>query len=414
MPYETLGIDRDIGRETHLLPHVTIAVYSVTEEFGQAARTALADRRMSRVTGTVSAGGLIGARRAYEAAPSPELLIIETIDAPDVVVSQLAELAEVCSSATEVVLVGHVNDVSFYRRLMSEGVKEYAVAPLTPLDLVEVAAKTFFNRATKLGRSLAFLGASGGVGSSTIATNVASTLGRCLKTRVILADLDVRFGNAALTFNTDTAQGLLQAMDAGERLDDVLLERLLTKHNDHLSLLTSPAALNPAVRVTEESVQRVLDIALAAAPFIVLDLPHAWSGWARQALMCADDVVITAAPTLTSLRNTKHLVEALRQARPNDPPPKVVLNQVGMRHRVEIPEKKFTELLNLPLAATVGFDINLVNLAATDGGAASERWPKSKTARSIEAIATSVSGRSAGRQASRWLRLTSWRKKAVG
>ena len=410
MPYETAIIDRQSAHEAHFLPHVTIAIFSATEDFAQSAHTALEDRRMSRVNGSVSAGGLIAARRAYVDAPSPELIIVETVDTPDVVLRQLAELADVCSSATEVILVGHMNDVGFYRRLMSEGVKEYAVAPLTPLDVVSLAAKTFLSRTTRLGRSIAFIGSSGGVGSSTIATNVASTLARSFKARVILADLDVRFGNAALTFNMDTAQGLLQAIEASERLDDVLLERLLTKHSDHLSLLTSPAALDPTLKLDEASLQHVLDVALAAAPFMVLDLPHDWSQGARQAILSADDVVITAAPTLTSLRNTKNIVDALRHVRPNDPPPKIVLNQVGMRNRVEIPASRFADLLNLPMTAVVGFDVNLLNLATTDGGVASERWPRSATSRSVEAIANAVSGRSAERQTSRWRQLASWRK----
>ena len=88
----------------------------------------------------------------------------------------------------------------------------------------------------------------------------------------------------------------------------------------------------------------------STAPFVVLDLPHLWSGWMRKTLISADEVVIVATPDLASLRNAKNMIDLIKSSRPNDAPPRLVLNQVGVPGRPEIPAKDFGAALGvLPL-----------------------------------------------------------------
>ena len=65
-------------------------------------------------------------------------------------------------------------------------------------------------------------------------------------------------------------------------------------------------------------------------PLLVLDVPHVWTGWTKNTLVKADEIVITATPELANLRNTKNLVDMLKRLRPNDPPPKLIINQAGV------------------------------------------------------------------------------------
>ncbi len=131
----------------------------------------------------------------------------------------------------------------------------------------------------------------------------------------------------------------------------------------------------------------------ATAPYVVLDLPHLWSGWMRRTLLGADDVVITASPDLASLRNAKNIVDLVRQARPNDTPPMLVLNMVGSPGRPEIPIKDFGEALGLDTAIVLPFDAKLFGQAANNGQMIEEVGPKSKAAEGLNRLAQSITRR---------------------
>jgi pilus assembly protein CpaE len=126
---------------------------------------------------------------------------------------------------------------------------------------------------------------------------------------------------------------------------------------------------------------------------VALDLPHLWSNWMRRMLLSADDVVITAAPDLASLRNAKNIVDLVRGARPNDAPPHLVLNQIGMPGRPEIPVKDFAEALGLVNPLVVPFDAKLFGLAANNGQMIEEVNPRSKAAEVIQQLVQVITRR---------------------
>ena len=111
----------------------------------------------------------------------------------------------------------------------------------------------------------------------------------------------------------------------------------------------------------------MIEVARGNVPVVVVDLPHQWTGWVRRQLREADDVVIVATPDLANLRNAKNLAEVLRASRPNDAPPRLVFNQVGMPKRPEIKLEEFAKALDLEIAATIGFDAALFGNAANKG-----------------------------------------------
>jgi pilus assembly protein CpaE len=143
----------------------------------------------------------------------------------------------------------------------------------------------------------------------------------------------------------------------------------------------------------------VLEVLQRSAPVTVLDIPHAWSDWTRSVLAAVDEVVICAVPDLANLRNAKNLLDALRKMRPNDKPPHLVLNQVGMPKRPEISPGDFCEPLEMEPIAIIPFDINLFGNAANSGRMISEVDPKSPTAETFSQISHIVTGRIAVKKA---------------
>jgi pilus assembly protein CpaE len=110
-------------------------------------------------------------------------------------------------------------------------------------------------------------------------------------------------------------------------------------------------------------------------------------------LLAADDVVITAAPDLANLRNTKNLVDLLKQARPNDRPPILVLNEVGVPKRPEIAVKDFAAALELEVTAVIGFEPQLFATAANNGQMIAEMQAAAKPVEGFRAVAEIACGR---------------------
>jgi pilus assembly protein CpaE len=376
------------------VPRITIQAFCDTPEVAGTMEMAASDRRMARAHVKVHTGGLAAAAEFYKTAPTPNLIMVESRLPAEELLEQLDRLAEVCDSGTKVMVIGHDNDVTVYRELLKRGVSDYLVAPVDVMSLIGTISEIYHDEgADKLGHLYAFIGAKGGVGSSTVAHNVAWTMARVFGSDVILADMDLPFGTAGLDFNQDPTQGIAEAVFGADRLDEVLLDRLLAKCEDHLSLLAAPAALDKAYDFDETAFEQVLDVIQSNVPSVVLDVPHIWTSWARKTLLTADEIVITATPDLANLRNAKNLIDMLKQARPNDAPPKLILNQVGVPKRPEIKPDDFAAALSLEPIAVVPFDPLLFGTAANNGQMIAEASAKTHIADIFADVAQIITGR---------------------
>ena len=297
------------------VPRISIQAFAEFPDTTAALQRAAADRRLSRAHVGVQAGGVQTAVKFFSENPTPNLIIVETRGQGQAVLSELEQLANVCDETTKVIVVGRVNDVQLYRELIRRGVSEYLVAPLNPLQIIETIAGLYVNpKAPPIGRVVVFAGARGGSGASTIAHNVAWYIAEAMHIDTAIIDFDLPFGTAGLNFNEDPGQGVADALAAPERLDDVLLDRLLIKCGEHLSLFAAPALLDRDYEVDASAYEAVVDQVRSSVPCVVVDLPHAWSAWARNTLSAADEIVIVATPDLASLRNTKNMLDVLKSA----------------------------------------------------------------------------------------------------
>jgi pilus assembly protein CpaE len=390
--------------EIYRAPQISIHAFCETAAVSSALNAFVADRRMARAHSNVQLGGVAVAIKQYGKVGSPNLLIIECSGDAGTIHAELDALANVCHAGTKVIVIGHTNDVGFYRDLLVQGISEYLVAPLDLNSLIAVIYRLYREPgAKKLGRSFAFVGAKGGVGSSSVAHNVAATIGRLYGASVILADLDLRFGTASLDFKLDASEGVAEVLQDPTRVDDMFLERLLNKRDRHLSILTSPATLEKFYDLQDGAFDRLLEVAQTNVSYVALDVPHVWTSWARKILLAADEVVITAAPDLVSLRNAKNMIEYLKQARPNDGPPKLVLNQIGMPKRTEIKSEKYAAALQIQPIALIPFEPSVFSAAANEGCMIAEMSPRAKACSRFNQIAQTLTGRERPR--------TSWKER---
>jgi pilus assembly protein CpaE len=308
--------------------------------------------------------------------------------------AKLGELAEVCDPSTKVVIIGQVNDIILYRELIRQGVSEYIVRPNSPLQIIKTIADLYVDpSAPPIGKTMAFVGARGGVGSSTIAHNVGWCAAEEFKSDTVILDLDLPFGTASLDFDQEASAGLLEALTSPERLDDVLLDRLLQKHTDRLSLFTAPSMLDRDFDLDDQAFETVLDVVRGTAPTIIVDMPHVWTSWSKRLLMTADEIVITATPDLASFRNTKNLIDILGAARPNDSSPTLIINQFDPKTSA-VQADQFAEHVGIKPAQVIHWDPQLFGTAATNAAPLLEVGGKTKTAQSIRELSAHLLGRS--------------------
>ncbi len=385
---------RALNERARPIPRISIQAFCESDTMADVIQAASEDRRLTKAHVTIQMGGAAAAVAHFQESPTPNLIILESSLARHELLADLDELAQHCDQGTKVVIVGSVNDVVLYRELLKRGVSEYLVAPVSVVELMESLSNLYNNPSTDpVGQVFAFIGAKGGVGSSTICHNVSWTLSEVLKANVVIADLDLAFGTAGLDFNQDPVQGIADALQSPERLDEVLLDRLLTTCSQHLSIFAAPVLLDRDYDLAPDACETVIDIVRQNVPFVAVDLPHTWTGWTKRLLLQADEIVITAAPDLANLRNAKNILDLAKSARKNDTTPHLVINTANMPKRPEITPREFEQALGLKALAVIEFDSEAFGQAANNGQMIEELNASAKAAEAFRSMAMALAHR---------------------
>lgn len=341
------------------LPAMELAVFTETPELAALVETLGRSRQFGRVRLSQTGGGLQAALSAFANAQAPHVLLIETSLAQDALLEGLDALSELCDPDTRLLLVGGENDIALYRALIGRGVSDYLPRPVAAAHILQSLSDVASGSgAAAKGQVTAFIGASGGAGSSTVALNTAWLMGRGAEGHgpTGLIDLDLDFGTAGLSLALDGARGIAEAFRAGQNLDGQLLDGLFDTYDAHLRVLVATEAAGLSDAPAPEALDHLTDLARSGGQRVVLDLPAIGHPATRRALLAADRVVLTATPDLAGLKNCRKLLDLIATLRPDDGMPLVVLNKVGQSKRTEISAKDFAQTLGIGLAAVVHFD----------------------------------------------------------
>jgi pilus assembly protein CpaE len=390
-----------------------IEAFPLSRETEAALEGLRAEREFAKVKLSILFGGLPRAVKHYADNPSPRVLIVEDPSGIDQLLKNLEQLADVVEPGRKVIVIGSINDVQVYRRLVNQGVAEYLVGPVSTQEIVEAVVEAIRDPSAKVqGRLISFIGARGGVGSTTVAANTAWTLAEMTKDETILVDLDLNFGTAALSLNLDPKQAIGDALLDTERLDNTLVERFMMEHDEHLSVMSTQGTLKEIYRPTTETVERLIDIARQMAANVVLDLPRQWSDWMANLLVLSDDVVVTAAPDLSNLRDAKMLVDWMRSRRGEQANVRLVLNKLDASKKTQLSVKDFQESLRLAPIGVIPFEPQIFGQLSNNGQVFGEGARSHKAAATFRQLATALGARqSSERAASSESSLLGWLKK---
>ena len=372
----------------------SIQAYYASDATAEALQIMQDDRRLYRVTLDSQPGGIQQACSVLANQKSPDLLIVETQETGTVFLESLSALAEVCDTGTKVVVIGKDNDILLYRQLLEMGIQEYLPLPVGADQLLATIERLFSSAGAENDcQVLAFIGARGGAGSSTVAINTAYCLAQTYAEEVILLDLDLAFGTAALALNMLPNQNIAEALLQSGRLDAVMLERFLSHYDEYLSIMAAPGRLDASGQFNLAAFDVLMEMLSKRSAFVVLDMPHQWEPWIYQTLMGANEVVITATSALASLKSTKVIFDKLAPNRGVDSPIRLVMNNLGASRKTELLPNDFEKAVSVKPSALIANNPSLFGKAMNNGELIAQSEKRSEAARQYDQLATILSGR---------------------
>jgi pilus assembly protein CpaE len=357
--------------------------------------------QLSLAHGMIVRGGIAKAIETLGAERSPNILIVD-ISGVDLPVSQVDDLAEVCEPGVTVIAIGDRNEIGLYRDLLHAGVTDYIVKPLTPQLIARALnQRTGRGEATaiqkKLGTMTALIGARGGVGTTTIAVNLAWHLANRQSRRVALVDLDLQNGDCALALNVKATPGMREALVNPTRIDSTLLERVMTPVGHRLFVLSSEEPLRDDLEFTAEAVDTLVRALREQFHYVIVDVPRIPAAPYRRALDTADFRIIVGDQTLRSVRDIVRLRDVLGEddgKRRNG----FVVNRYGEGGRQAVSLQEMHHVLGLQPKTVIPFLPTVFAAAANGTRVAAAR--RSKFSDAIAALVLELSGRSPERR--RW------------
>jgi len=264
---------------------------------------------------------------------TPEVVLID-ISGEEQPLNAMSDLAEVVEPGTTILLIGEARDLTFYRATVNGmGVREYLSKPLTKAAITlhflpHVNGSGALEGIRRGGRLVAVTGVRGGVGTTTIAANLAWSIGHDKHRHVILLDTDLQTGTTGLALGINPGHGLATAIEAPERIDPMLLERVSQPAGDRLHLLAARQNLQEDVDYAPGAAGVLSKVLGARYNFVVVDAGARHMPFARDLLHLAHQRVIVLDPTILAIRNLERMAQLPAAAHQN-PKPILVLNQAG-------------------------------------------------------------------------------------
>ena len=268
-----------------------------------------ASGRISTVTWISDVSSLMDAK-----AGQPDVLLID-VRRSGHVPAELAALKRQ-HPGTNVVLLAAALDPALMLEGMRAGVNEYIAEPLKQAEFDAAITRLLGQRVQVAGGPVfAFVGAKGGVGTTTTAVNVATALAKLSKSPTLLVDLHLAYGDAAVFLGADARFSLLDALENMHRLDAEFLKSLVVKTTSGLDLLAS--ADRPANRVVDlRRLGSVVQLAASQYAYTVLDVPRS-DLTVLDSLDQVANLVVVANQELATVRNAGRMAAALRSRYPN-------------------------------------------------------------------------------------------------
>ncbi|CUR53959.1 Flp pilus assembly protein ATPase CpaE-like protein [metagenome] len=302
---------------------------------------------------------------------SDEYVIFLGPNVPMEEATALCDQLRISQPSTTVVIVRDVVDTDILSRAMQAGARDVVLT--TDRGAVAAAvnrAQTLWialrgpGGAAHVGQIITVFSPKGGVGKTTTSVNLALALSQGGARKVCLVDLDLAFGDVAITMQLVPAHTIEEAIGAEDQLDAAMAETLLTRHEDSLMVLSAPQLPDARDRITARLISRVLRTLKQQFDYVVVDTAPSFDEQTLQALDETDECVIVATLDVPTLKNVKVAFETLDLLSIAVDHRHLVLNRAD--DAVGLDNAKVEAILGVPIAVPIPTAVEVA--AATNAG----------------------------------------------
>jgi pilus assembly protein CpaE len=213
---------------------------------------------------------------------------------------------------TGIVIVAGAQDPALMLEAIRAGVNEWVTEPLAPADLIAAVRRiTGHAPAAARGDLFIVIGAKGGVGATTVAVNLASTLAATAKGSTLLVDLHPSGGDAALFLGAEPKFSLVDALENTHRLDQAFFKGIVANTAAGVDLLAAPEHAAPSA-IEPHRLRAVIEFAVRSYRYVVIDGSRS-DPTVEVAFDLASDLVIVATQELAAIRRGARAAADLRQ-----------------------------------------------------------------------------------------------------
>jgi pilus assembly protein CpaE len=384
----------------------TLLAFATDAETEQVLREAFNIDALDRAV--VHRGGLDVAARVLERTVSPRVLLVD-ISGNKEPLHDLAALSQLVEPDVRVLTIGDREDLALYRGLTQGlGVVEYLFKPLTP----EIVARHFKpiitgevanTRLLRSGKVITVTGVHGGVGATTVASNLAWYMAERLRRYTLLLDGDLYGAAAAMMLSAKGRPGLRVALEDPDRVDDLFIARSAQAVGDRLFVLSGEGRFSDPLEVGPDALPRVLTALRQRYKFLVCDAPFPGSPIGRDMFEAAHQRVLVADPSVAGARDALRYL-AMPVGVESTGAPLLVLNMAGVPGGLD--PAKFSEAIGREPDLVIPYAKGTLRQAADLGEpAAASNAGFARLMQTLASRAGSVHGEAVGKRRRFW----SWR-----
>jgi len=331
----------------------------------------------------------------------PDVIII-AVEEPLVRALQTVEGVADLLPQSPIVAYSSIRDASAMRKAMLAGVKDYLVTPVKEEELVQsihtVLAQEEKRRArlsgdldepVAAGTVLTVFGAKGGIGKTTISTNLATALVQRTNQSAVLVDLDTRFGDVAILMDIPVERSIADLAMPEEDINVEMVRDIIYVHNTGVAILPAPIRPTDWRSVQAGHIERVVTLLAQTYDYVILDTPGTFNDIVARALELATLVLLVATVDMASLKDTLLAIDMLRSWNFPQEKVKLVINATNEATNVQPQDVK--RMLGRDVFWSIPYDRN-ISTATQLGMPVVVAKPQSKAAESMVQMAFALSG----------------------
>lgn len=320
----------------------------------------------------------------------PDVAIIALGPNADTAVRFIEKLNAECPG-TAIISAAQDASPDMILRSLRAGAREFLRIPISSEELRTVLSRIseYFNKQVeapkKKGRMVSVFSSKGGCGTSFIATNLAAATAK----KTVLVDLNLQAGDLPLFLGLESRYSIADMVEKRQRLDDDLVNSLVTPHSTNLSLLAAPREADSADEIEPQHIFEVLEKLREHFEYIVLDPQHTFDSITLAALDQSDEIILVLTLDIPAIRSTQRALEIFDRLGYPRKKVRIVVNRWSKQIDLEL--KQVEKFLGEPVVAFVPSDYQIAVNSINLGTPLVQSEPTSKIALEIRRIAEQIS-----------------------